>query len=54
MPATAPSADFNSGFSASGVYYEVHGRGPALFLGFPVFASPDVAAVPAAPSAASR
>jgi pimeloyl-ACP methyl ester carboxylesterase len=32
-------ARFESGTTAAGIYYEVHGRGRPLFLGFPVMAS---------------
>lgn len=32
-------AHFESGTTAGGIYYEIHGRGRPLFLGFPVMAS---------------
>ena len=37
--APAPTPPFRSGTSSSGVYFEVHGTGTPLFLGFPIMAS---------------
>jgi len=54
MSSAARPTAFDSGITESGVYYEVHGAGPALFLGFPVFASPEVAAIPNAAPLAGR
>jgi pimeloyl-ACP methyl ester carboxylesterase len=54
MTGAVPSAAFDSGTTRSGVYYEVHGRGPALCLGFPVFASHAVPPANGGPTVVSR